>query len=178
EIIDCKDPKIPRNIQRFEQLHSVRFVRCHALTGLGAELGQLPALRELGFIRCADFHDLTGIGKCKNLVVLHVSGCDCFDDVPEELAKLEHLRALDLSYSESVGWINLAMLPKSLRLLDMHGCWQGDFSPEDIRGLRLVSLQIQDMSKGIDWDKEPVISDLATQLRHTLALRNGCALDS
>ena len=178
EIIDCKDQKIPRNIQRFERLNRLRFVRCHALTRLGPELGKLPALRELGFIRCADFHNLNGIRQCQNLVALHVSGCDCFSDVPEELAELEHLRALDLSYSECVGWINLAMLPKSLRLLDMHGCWQGDFSPEDIRGLHLISLQIQDMSKGLDWDHEPVIPDLGTQLRHTLALRNGCALDS
>ena len=177
EIVDCKDPKMPRNLQRFEHLHALKFLRCHALTGIPAELGGLQELRSLAFIRCADFHDLSGIRKCRNLEALHISGCECFDDIPAEIHELGHLRALDLSYSESITWIDLALLPESLRLLDMHGCWQGDFSPEDAQKLRLVSLQIQDMSRELDWDNEPVIPDICTQLRHTLALRNGCALD-
>lgn len=178
EIADCPDAKIPRNIQRFEHLQSLTFLRCHALTEFPAELGRLPELRSLGFIRCADFYSLERIEQCRNLEVLHVSGCECFNEIPDEIGQIETLRALDLSYSDNIRWIELSKLPQSLRLLDMHGCWQGDFDPEQARRLRLVSLQIQDLAKIADWDSEPAIDDICNQLRHTLALRNGYALDS
>ena len=178
EVIDCKDAKMPRNLQYFASLHTLRFVRCHSMTGVAPELGRLPMLKKLGWVKCADFYDLRGIETCSSLEVLQVSGCDAFDTLPDGIANLSHLRALDLSYCESLGWVDLRLLPQSLRLLDMHGCWQGDFDPDVAMQMRLISLQIQDVSKEIDWDGESSIDDICTQLRHSMALRNGYALDN
>ena len=167
EIRDLKESRLPKNIQRLSHLRQLTLVRCHALESLPPELG---------FMRCADFHDLHGIGKLGSLEVLHVSGCDSFDTLPEELSEMHALKALDLSYSEGISWIDLAQLPKSLKLLDMHGCWRASFDPEQVGSLGLVSLQIQELSKLSESDA--VISDLETQLRHMMTMRDGCGLDA
>ena len=176
EIRDLKESRLPRNIQRLSHLRQLTLVRCHALESLPPELCKCSELRELGFMRCADFHDLRGIGKLGSLEVLHVSGCDSFDTLPEELSEMHALKALDLSYSEGISWIDLAQLPKSLKLLDMHGCWRASFDPEQVGSLGLVSLQIQELSKLSDSDA--VISDLETQLRQMMTMRDGCGLDA
>ncbi|MBR4986025.1 MAG: hypothetical protein IKY83_09840 [Proteobacteria bacterium] len=177
EIADMPDDKLPRNIQRLSRLKALTLVRCHALTGLPAELAKCP-LKELAFIKCADFHDLTGIRKCPGLEVLHISGCDAFSSLPEELADLTMLRALDLSYSESIQWIDLSILPKSLKILDMHGCWQADFDADALAGLHIASLQIQDTVHLPELLDAPAMPELEIQLRHILTTRDGCGLDA
>lgn len=177
EIRDMPDAKLPKNIQRLSRLSALSFVRCHALPSLPAEIARCP-LKELAFIKCADLHDMSGISRCAGLEVLHISGCASFDALPEEISALSALRALDLSYSDSIRWIDLSSLPKSLRILDMHGCWQADFDSAALDDMRIASLQIQDTVHLPDLIEANALPDLETQFRHILTTRDCCGLDS
>ena len=176
EISDLTDSKLPRILQRFTHLKSLSLIRCHALTDISSI--RCCNIQELSIIKCADFHDLLGISAFKSLKILHVSGCDAFDSLPEELENMPALNALDLSYCDSIGWINLATLPKNLKILDMHGCWRADFNDADANKLGIVSLQIQDVVHLEDFSSWPVIPNMITQLRHSMTMRDGCGLDS
>lgn len=177
EISDYKESKYPRNLGRFSALKSLRFVRCHALTGISSEFSKCSHLSELAFIRCADFYDLRGIQNCQSLEVLHVSSCECLDTLPDEMQAMVSLKALDLSYSTGLEWLDLSLLPPNLRLLDIHGCWRVQFDEEQAENLSLVSVQIQDMSRIDDIMAEPRLDNIIMHLRHTLSLRDGCGLD-
>lgn len=178
EIHDLTESKLPRQLQKLTHLRALRLVRCHAVTELPDFLSGCAELEEVFIQKCADFHDLRGISELRRLKVLHVSGCDCFEDIPEEMAQMGTLKAIDFSYCEALGWIPVRHFPESLRLLDVHGCWRADFSDSDAAGLKLVSLQIQDLSRMPDLDAEQVIPNLCMQLRHTMTLRDGCGLDA
>ena len=177
EISDYKESKYPRALSRFSALKTLRFVRCHALTGVGSELVKCQSLQTLAWVRCADFYDLRGIEQCKKLSVLHVSGCECFESLPESLQQMTHLQALDLSYSTGIGWLDFENLPSSLRLLDIHGCWRADFDDSIAARMPLVSVQVQDVSRIADFNAEPVLDNTVMHLRHTLSMRDGCGLD-
>ena len=177
EICDMQDAKFPKSIQRLSNLRELRLIRCHALTSVPSEITRCP-LRELAFIKCADFHDLGGISKCSGLEVLHVSGCDSFDTLPEDIGALKHLRALDLSYSESIQWIDLSVIPDTLKILDMHGCWQAEYDSAALAGLQIASLQIQDTVHLPELIEAGAMPELDTQLRHILTVRDCCVLDS
>lgn len=177
EIHDFKEDKLPRNLSKFSTLKTLRFVRCHALTQMAPEIAKCTALRELAWIKCADFHDLRGIHACPNLEILHVSGCDAIDTLPADLHNLTSLKALDLSYSSGLEWLELAHLPESLRILDIHGCWRADFDDSYAQNMSLVSLQIQDASRLNALELDPHLPNIATRLRRTLSMRDSCALD-
>jgi hypothetical protein len=178
EISDYKENKYPRALGRFSALKTLRFVRCHALTDIGSEIAKCPNLLELAFIRCADLYHLRGIQNCKNLKVLHLSACESLDTLPDELQGMTTLKALDLSYSTNIQWLDLDILPPNLRLLDIHGCWRIDFDDAKAAQLPLVSVQIQDASRFDDLDTEPRLDHLVMHLRHTLTMRDGCGLDA
>ncbi len=177
EICDLTENKLPKNIQRLTNLKVLRFIRCHSLTVFPSEIAACEHLREVGFIKCADFHALEGISELSNLRVLHISGCESFEDIPKELQQMSCLQALDLSYSEGICWLPIEVLPKSLRLLDMHGCWRCQFAEHDASNLKLVSLQIQDLARIPDLDTAESIPELISQLHHSMMLRDGCGLD-
>lgn len=177
EICDLTENKLPKNIQRLTNLKVLRLIRCHSLTTFPSEIASCECLRELGFIKCADFHDLEGISELSDLRVLHISGCESFEELPEELREMCNLQALDLSYSEGICWLPIEVLPKSLRLLDMHGCWRCQFSEHEARNLKLVSLQIQDLARIPNLNTAESIPELISQLHHSMTLRDGCGLD-
>ena len=176
EICDLTDAKLPRNLQRLTHLKSLRLLRCHALADISSIRSK--NIRELSIIKCADFHDLNGINEFKSLEILHVSGCESFDSIPDELSNMATIKALDFSYSDAIGWINLTALPQNLKILDMHGCWRADFNDADADSLKLASLQIQDLVHLADLSSWPVIPNMVTQLRHSMTMRDGCGLDS
>lgn len=176
EISDFKDAKFPKSLKRFDNLKSLLLRRCHALSDLSSI--RCLNIQELAILKCADFHDLSGISEFENLKTLHVSGCDAFDFIPDEISKMKTLQAIDFSYNTALAWINLSNLPPNIKILDMHGCWRADFDDADAANLQIVSLQIQDLAHASELSSWTVIPNLITQLRHSMTMRDGCSLDS
>lgn len=170
--------RLPRTFARLKSLRTLSFVRCHHLTNLSNVLEACTALEELSFDHCADFHDLTGIGGYPNLRCLHICSCDIFEDIPAELKQAKSLIALDISYCRATHFLKLEHLPQSLKILDPRGSFPLLFDPELAKVLRVVSLNIQDYSHGIEtlmtW---PLLEDLPERLRRVIEIRDYAGYD-
>ena len=168
ELSDIKGERLPRALTSVSGLQSLTFRRCHCIQALPQDLRKCAALKSLSFIQCADFYDLRGISAFKNLEDLHISGCDCFDTIPDEISQMTHLQALDLSYCTSLGWMDLANLPKSLKLLDLHGDVHAEFDDDAADQLNLVSVQIQDATRMADLNDAPVLKNIPSLLHKSI----------
>ena len=168
ELSDLKGDRIPRAITGIAGLHTLTFRRCHALRGIPSELKRCAGLKKLSFIQCADFYDLRGIASLGALESLHVSGCDCFDTLPDEIRNMSNLKAFELSCCTSVAWLDLDILPESLRLLDIHGDVNAEFDDSAADHLHLASVQIQDETRIASLGDAPLIHNIASLLRKSI----------
>ena len=177
ELSDIKGERLPRALTSVSGLQSLTFRRCHCIQALPQDLRKCAALKSLSFIQCADFYDLRGISAFKNLEDLHISGCDCFDTIPDEISQMTHLQALDLSYCTSLGWMELDNLPRSLRLLDLHGDINAEFDDDAAEQLHLVSVQIQDAVRIPNLNEAPVLKNISSLLHKSIEPPSTGSLD-
>ena len=177
ELSDIKGERLPRALTSVSGLQALTFRRCHCIQALPQELRRCASLKSLAFIQCADFYDLRGISAFKKLEILHVSGCDCFDTIPDEISQMANLQALDLSYCTSLGWLDLDNLPKSLKLLDLHGDVNAEFDDMSAEQLHLVSVQIQDATRMADLNDAPVLKNIPSLLHKSIEPPSTGSLD-
>ena len=169
--------QLPDALGLLDHLTSLEITRCHALVSFPESLARCACLKRLSIHDCADFSDLAAVSHLSSLEFLSVSGCDGIRSVSESVLSLKKLRALDLSYCESLGWIDLDKLPEGLRILDLHGSESADFEDSCADAMRLVSLKIQSYSDGADWDHMPALENISRKLRRSVMPRRSSGLD-
>ena len=90
---------------------------------------------------------------------------------------MANLQALDLSYCTSLGWLDLDNLPKSLKLLDLHGDVNAEFDDISAEQLHLVSVQIQDATRMADLNDAPVLKNIPSLLHKSIEPPSTGSLD-
>lgn len=177
EISDWNGSKLTKKIADFKALKEIRFTRCHALKIFPAILASCPNMEDIAFIDCADFSSLKGLSACASCRAVHICRCDSFEEFDENLSLLQNLVALDVSSSPNLRFIEIGKLPKSLKILDIHGCSSVSFDEDALSQTHILSPKIQDLSR-LDAGLEPApSSNIINDLKNAAHARFNAGLD-